>query len=45
VRLVASVDRELAHPLALPARAGDEVHALKRPAGLGDGRRQLAQGL
>ena len=39
VRLVAGVDRELAHPLALGAGAGHEVDALQRPAGLGDLRR------
>ena len=45
VRLVAGVDRELAHPLALAAGAGHQVDALKRPAGLGDRRGQLAQRL
>ena len=45
MRLVARVDRELAHPLALAARAGHEVDALKRAAGLGDLRRELAQRL
>ena len=31
MRLVAGVDRELAHPLALGAGAGDEVDALQAP--------------
>ena len=43
--LVAGVDRELAHPLALGAGAGHEVDALQRAAGLGDRRGELAQGL
>ena len=42
---VAGVDRELAHALALGTGAGHEVHRLKRAAGLGDRRRQLAQRL
>ena len=45
VGLVAGVDRELAHPLALGAGAGHEVDALERAAGLGDLRGQLAQRL
>ena len=42
---VAGVDRELAHPLALGAGAGDEVDALQRAAGLGDRGGELAERL
>ena len=45
MRLVAGVDRELAHALALGAGAGDEVDALQLPARLGDLRGELAQRL
>ena len=45
VALVARVDRELAHSLALAARAGHEIDALKLAAGLGDLCGQLAQRL
>jgi hypothetical protein len=45
VRGVPGIDRELAHSLALAAGAGDQVHALQGAAGLGDARRELAQGL
>ena len=43
VRLVASVDGELANPFALAAGTGHQVHPLKGPARLGDLRGQLAQ--
>ena len=42
---VLGVDRELAHPLALAAGAGDQVDALQLPARLGDRGGQFAQGL
>ena len=42
---VLGVDRELAHPLALAAGAGDEVDALQLPARLGDRSGQLAERL
>ncbi len=45
VLLIASIDRELAHPLALGAGPRDEVDALQRATGFGDRRRELAQGL
>ncbi len=45
MRLVAGVDRELAHALALGAGTGNEVDALQGAARLGDLRRELAQRL
>ena len=43
--LVARVDRELAHPLALGARAWHQVDALELSTGVGDRGGQLAQRL
>ena len=43
--LITSVDRELAHALALAAGSRHEIDALKRTAGFGDGSGELAQRL
>jgi hypothetical protein len=45
VRLVAGVDRELAHALALATCTRHEINALQRAAGLSNGSGQPAQGL
>ena len=45
VRLIARIDRELTHPLALAPGPRHEINPLKRPAGLSNRRGELAKRL